>query len=109
MPRPRKTATTNNDYMSNGVSISPAKPTTGKKVKILYDGLLSKSGASQIFAHVGFGAHWDNIYDYPMSKTETGFETSIPISKADTINVCFKDPANNWDNNSGKNYSFIIE
>jgi hypothetical protein len=110
MPRVSKTASAgaSNTYMSNGVSISPAIPTAGEKVKIMYDGLLAKSGATHVYAHVGFGAAWDNLYDYQMDKTSTGFEATVPVMDADTMNLCFKDCANNWDNNSGKNYSFDI-
>ena len=108
MPRARKTVDNNNNYVSNGVSISPAIPTSGEKVKVMYDGLLSKSGASHIYAHVGFGSAWNNIYDYPMSRSDTGFETTIPVTKPETMNLCFKDCANNWDNNSGKNYVYEI-
>jgi len=108
MPRARKTVSSNNDYIPNGVSISPAIPTSGEQVKIQYDGMLAKSGASHIYAHVGFDSTWQSTYDYPMARSEMGFETTIPITKGDTMNICFKDCANNWDNNSGKNYSFDI-
>ncbi|MGI6778681.1 MAG: carbohydrate-binding protein [Acetivibrionales bacterium] len=108
MPRARKTASSNNIYISNGVTITPAVPTSGEQVKIKYDGLLAKSGAAHVYAHVGFNSSWENIYDYPMSRTEMGFETTVPVTKADTMNICFKDCANNWDNNSGSNYSFDI-
>lgn len=111
MPGINKTAAlniNNKDYMPNGVTISPAIPTAGEKVKVMYDGLLAKSGASHVFAHIGFGNNWDNLYDYRMDRTSTGFETTIPVIKSDTLNICFKDCANNWDNNSGKNYTFDV-
>lgn len=109
MPRASKsTSVQNNNYISNGIYISPAVPSVGDKVKIVYDGLLAKSGATDVFAHVGFGKNWDNVYDYRMERTDTGFEATIPVIKPDTLNVCFKDCANNWDNNSGKNYSFEV-
>jgi len=98
----------NNDYLSKGVSISPAVPSVGDRVKIKYDGILAKSGAHDVLAHVGFGSKWDNLYDYRMTRTATGFEVTVPVANADTMNVCFKDCANNWDNNSGKNYTFDI-
>jgi hypothetical protein len=104
MPRVSK----NNEYISNGVTISPAIPTSGEKVKVSYDGLLSKSGANHIYAHVGFGRNWDNSSFYQMNKGSTGFEATIPVSNGDTMNLCFKDCANNWDNNSGRNYSFDV-
>ncbi len=109
MPKAVKTAVSNNaDYIRNGVSISPAIPTVGDKVKIMYDGLLSKSGATHVYAHLGYGGTWNYTQDVPMNKTTTGFETPVPVTMADSINVCFKDCANNWDNNSGLNYTFDI-
>jgi hypothetical protein len=100
--------TKNGDYVSNGVAISPALPSTGDTVKISYDGLLAKNGANHLYAHVGFGNRWDRVTEYKMTKKSTSFEAAIPISSGDTMNVCFKDCANNWDNNSGMNYSFDI-
>ena len=109
MPRVSKAATVkNNNYEANGIHLSPAAPTPGEKVKITYDGLLAKSGAANVFARVGFGDNWSNLYDYRMERTGAGFEAVIPVVKSDTMNVCFKDCANNWDNNSGMNYSFSI-
>ena len=98
----------NMEYMEYGVSISPSMPESGSTTKIMYDGLLAKSGASHIYAHVGYGTNWNNPQYYKMSKTSTGFEATVPVADSDTFNVCFKDCANNWDNNSGKNYSFDI-
>lgn len=103
-----KSVTSNKDYLANGVSIAPSTPSVGGSAKITYDGLLSKSGATHVIAHVGFGSQWNNVYDYKMSKTATGFEVTVPVATGDTLNVCFKDCADNWDNNTGKNYSFDI-
>ncbi|MCX7746702.1 MAG: carbohydrate-binding protein [Clostridia bacterium] len=104
MPRTSKSS----EYISNGVAVSPSVPSAGENCKIVYDGLLSKSGATHLFAHIGFGNDWNNSADYEMKKITTGFEVSVPITNADTLNICFKDCADNWDNNSGKNYSFDI-
>jgi len=111
MPRVSATATTrsrNNEYINNGIAISPAIPTAGDNVRIVYDGLLVKSGASDVFAHVGFGSNWDKVSDYRMQRTSMGFEASIPVQNATTLNLAFKDCANNWDNNSGRNYVFDV-
>lgn len=105
---PRVSKSSSKEYMRNGVTIQPAIPTVGENITVVYDGLLSKSGASHVFARVGFGNNWDNEFDYPLAKTDTGFEATIPVLKSDTLNICFKDCANNWDNNSGMNYSFDI-
>lgn len=101
-------ALNNHDYFSNGVSITPTVLSAGETAKVIYDGILAKSGASQIYAKVGFGNKWDEECYFPMYRTHTGFETTIPLKAADTLNLVFKDSANNWDNNSGKNYSFDV-
>jgi hypothetical protein len=98
----------NNEYQKNGVLIQPATPLPNKTVKIVYNGLLAKSGATHVLAHVGFGQKWDHIHDYWMEETSNGFETDVPVQHADTLNIAFKDCATNWDNNSGKNYNFDI-
>lgn len=110
MPRAttRKTTNSNSDYMSNGIAISPATPAAGDQVRISYDGLLAKSGASDVYAHIGYGQNWQNNGYFRMERTMTGFEATVPVSNSDTLNLCFKDGANNWDNNSGRNYTFDI-
>jgi hypothetical protein len=69
---------------------------------------LAKNGANHIYAKVGYGNKWENESFFQMSKSSTGFETSIPVSNGDTMNLVFKDCANNWDNNSGRNYIFDV-
>lgn len=101
--------TANNQYISNGITISPAVPVAGESVRVVYDGLLTKNGASDILAHVGFGDKWENVFDYRMVKTVTGFEATIQVpNNTKNLNVCIKDCANNWDNNSGMNYTFDV-
>ncbi|WP_425059161.1 hypothetical protein SCACP_38280 [Sporomusa carbonis] len=96
-------------YHANGVFIYPAVPPAQSISRIIYNGLLPKSGATEVYAHVGLGRSWESIRDYKMTKTAHGFEASIPIPpNADILHVCFKDAANNWDNNAGANYSFIV-
>ncbi len=107
-PKATKSGKANTNYISNGVLINPSAPSIGENVTITYDGLLSKSGATHVYAHIGYGNRWENIQDVPMMRTGTSFETTIPIMKSDTLNVAFKDCANHWDNNSGKNYLFDV-
>lgn len=104
MPRTSK----NNGYLQNGISISPAVPTSGEKVKVQYDGILSKNGANDVYVHIGYGSDWLKSSFFKMNKSLTGFEASLPVDYGDTMNLCFKDSANNWDNNSGRNYSFDV-
>lgn len=93
------TATTNK-YEQNGVHVYSGSD----RVRVVYDGLLQQNGATDIYARVGFGSKWSNLYDYKMHKTSAGFETMIPVPAGEKLNIAFKDCANNWDNNSGKNY-----
>ena len=67
----------NNQFISNGITITPATPKAGESVRIIYDGLLAKSGAADVLAQVGFGARRENIFDYRMVKTTTGFEATV--------------------------------
>lgn len=97
-----------NLYRKNGIMINPGTLHPDFHVKILYDGLLKQNGATHIVAHAGFNKEWNNEHDYPMVKKSNGFEVYIPIEEADTLNVAFKDCANNWDNNSGHNYIFEV-
>ncbi len=97
-------------YHANGVLVSPEVPSTRSTAKITYNGLLSTSGATEVYAHIGYGQKWEDISDHKMKKTPHGFETSVSIPHhADSLNVCFKDSANNWDNNTGANYSFNVQ
>ena len=97
-----------NEYLADGVVISPTNPQPGQAVKLSYNGLLPKSGANNVFAHVGFGYEWQNVHDLQMTRTPAGFEATVTTSNNDTMCVAFKDSANNWDNNSGLNYNFNI-
>lgn len=110
MPRTGQSpVTANNQFITNGITITPANPAPGDSVRVVYDGLLAQSGASDVLAHVGFGSSWENSFDYRMVKTTTGFEATVQLpSQSNTLNIAFKDCADNWDNNSGRNYSFEI-
>ena len=98
----------NSKYKGNGVFIQPATPHIHSTAKVVYDGLLAKNGATHLYAHVGYGTDWNQAQDYEMRQTAHGFEATIPVQKADTLNIAFKDCANNWDNNAGKDYNFEI-
>jgi hypothetical protein len=97
-----------NEYLANGVIINPTPPQVGEAVKITYNGLLPKSGAANVFAHVGYGFEWQHSHDVQMTRTPAGFEATVTAADHDTLCLAFKDTANNWDNNSGLNYNFNI-
>lgn len=95
--------------MHPAFSISPIPKRVGDKVKIRYHGILAQAGADQIWLHTGYGTGpWQNIYDYKMSKAGDEWEHTIEITRSGRFNFCFKDSANNWDNNNGLNWSYQI-
>lgn len=96
--------------IEGGVRINPVPITAGEQVDIIYEGLLANHGADKVFLHAGFGnpQNWQKVIDYPMVKTAEGWETTVRVDNASRFNFCFKDSAGNWDNNSGKNWSYEI-
>ena len=44
-----------------------------------------------------------------MIRTELGYQAEIELTNADSLNLCFRNSNNEWDNNNGQNYSFPIE
>lgn len=98
-----------NLYYENGVLITPNVVVKGDNASVTYKGILSNSGAKSVYMHVGFGDNWENTKDIKMDKTEEGFETSLPISDDKPLKMAFKDCANNWDNNGGRNYTFEVQ
>jgi len=90
-------------------SISPTPSRVGDKVKISYHGLLAGAGADQVWLHTGYGeGPWQNLYDYPMKKVGNEWEKTVEITREGQFNFCFKDNANNWDNNNGLNWSYRV-
>ncbi|MCX7710850.1 MAG: carbohydrate-binding protein [Clostridia bacterium] len=93
-------------FENNGVRL---KDDAGM-LRVSYDGLLAKSGAEHIYAAVSYGdnTRWNHTSYLRMDKNgQNKFEAILPISGNRQINIAFKDCANNWDNNSAYNYSFI--
>jgi hypothetical protein len=91
-----------------GVQVKPLTQ-DGKQIRIRYNGLLNQSGADQVFLHGGFGDdnQWQDVKDYLMEKTSEGWEQTINIQDRQ-LNFCFRDNADNWDNNNGVNWIYRI-
>lgn len=79
------------------------------KLKISYVGNLYQNGSEEVFLHYGFGLQWDELADIKMEKTELGFQCEIDIQEYESLNLCFRNSNNEWDNNNGENYIFDIE
>ncbi len=96
-------------YSNNGVQLSEIKETPNT-LKLVYNGLLAQNGAREIYSVIGYGDNqfWEDITYIPMDKTDSQtFESVFPVNKSGNINIAFKDDLNNWDNNSGNNYTFL--
>ena len=94
-----------NSYSSSGVEIHDTRNT----LRILYSGILAKNGAKEVYAVIGYGdnLNWENVQEYPMHKLSAKkYELIFPVTRTGEINMAFKDSADNWDNNSGKNFTF---
>ncbi len=96
----------NQRYQNNGVTLSKVSDHT---VALKYDGLLAKCGAEDVYSVVGYGSNnsWENVQTVRMNRFGNSFHADIPTMHGMNINVAFKDSAENWDNNSGMNYTFI--
>lgn len=78
------------------------------KVKVSYTGKFYQGNNDKVFIHYGYGENWNNINETEMVKTELGYQTELDLQGKDTLNFCFKNQNNEWDNNCGKNYIFNI-
>ena len=78
-------------------------------VKLSYTGKLFQENAVEVYLHYGFGVNWNNVSDVKMEKTDLGFQAEINLPEEETLNFCFKDGEDNWDNNDTANYIFPIE
>ena len=79
------------------------------KVKISYTGKLFEENSEKVYLHYGYGINWDNISDVEMTKSELGYQAEIELMSSDSLNLCFRNSNNEWDNNNGQNYTFKIE
>ena len=96
-------------YYENGVIITPNVVAEGDTATVTYKGILKNSGADTVYMHVGYGDSWRNTTAVQMYRTNEGFEARLPVTDYDKLNLVFKDSANNWDNNSGRNYRFEVQ
>ena len=79
------------------------------KVKISYTGKLFEENSKNVYLHYGYGINWDNISDVEMTKSELGYQAEIELMNSDSLNLCFRNSNNEWDNNENANYIFPIE
>jgi len=78
-------------------------------VKISYTGELFQNNSGEVYIHYGFGLNWENLNEIKMERTELGFQAELNLLSNDTLNLCFRNSNNEWDNNNSENYIFPIE
>ncbi|MFZ5351529.1 MAG: carbohydrate-binding protein [Bacillota bacterium] len=94
-----------------GVQINTDRIKPNNVVEITYKGLLAQSGADEVYLHCGSSEtrEWNDIQDIRMTKLSPDlFKAHALVQDGTVFNICFRDSAQNWDNNSGSNYSFTI-
>jgi hypothetical protein len=95
--------------VGGGVTVTPLPITRGAVTTVRYNGQLSKSGAGQVYLHLGYGApnQWQQVRDIALTRSAAGWEATIRPDQPQ-LNFCFKDNAGNWDNNYRLNWSFQV-
>ena len=78
-------------------------------VKISYTGKFFEEGCEEVFIHYGFGDNWDYLNELKMDKTDLGFQIELRLIESNSLNFCFRNGNNEWDNNNNANYIFEIE
>ena len=83
--------------------------TPNTNVKISYIGKFFQDKSEHVYIRYGFGQEWENLIETEMEKTELGYQVELTLEDSPTFNFCFKNEKDEWDNNDGDNYIFIIE
>jgi len=93
-------------YSKSGVAFEKLSET---QAQIVYSGLLAKCGAQEIHGVYGYGSNqnWEGVSTVQLTKEGDVFRGIIPLEQGKNVNIAFKDSAENWDNNSGMNYTFV--
>ena len=110
----RRGPETRPDMVDDGVLVKPTPITSGQRVTIWYSGLLARHGADQVFLHYGFGpGRWQDVRDVPMKRVgwigDTPlWEAQVEVLSFGTLEFCFHDSADHWDNNNGHNWVYQI-
>lgn len=81
----------------------------GCKTSVNYDGILAQHHADRVYLHYGFDG-WNSVNTIQMDKSSGSgtFTTEIKVNGRNELNFCFKDSANNWDNNNGCDWTVDI-
>lgn len=96
----------NQPFQSNGISFTKV---SDDMATIKYDGLLAKNGADDVYTVLGYGSNsqWEDVQTVRMNRFGNSFHADVSTKHDNSVNLAFKDSAENWDNNCGMNYTFM--
>jgi hypothetical protein len=94
-------------YRNEQIELMPSATRSGDQVRIKYHGLLKNSGANKVFLYYGKDG-WHSSQLIQMQHAEDGFFIDVRAEADRELNFCFKDSANNWDNNNGFNWKVDV-
>lgn len=87
---------------------SPSPALKGGAEEIGYRGILVRHGADKVYLHYGSDG-WKNPKTVPMNRRPDGsFSCHVTCDGDKSIEFCFKDSADHWDNNSGHNWNVPV-
>ena len=81
----------------------------GSKIGLRYKGKFTVEFSNEVYVVYGYGLGWKNIREQKMTWIGDCFFAEIELEYAETFNFCFKNNFGNWDNNYGRDYSFIVK
>ena len=81
----------------------------GSKIGLRYKGKFTVEFSNEVYVVYGYGLGWKNIREQKMTWIGDCFFAEIELEYAETFNFCFKNNLGNWDNNYGRDYSFIVK
>lgn len=95
-------------HLDDRVQVDPDPVKAGGTAKIRYNGLLAKSGADRVFLHYGVDG-WKKPTTIEMTRIGDRFEGEVKTSAtARSLEFCFKDSADHWDNNNGLDWRVSV-
>ena len=95
--------------LSKNIFFNTDKLEPNTVVKVSYTGDLFQNGSEEVYIHFGFGLLWEEVSEIKMQKTELGFQAEIELKDFESLNFCFRNQDDAWDNNNGVNYTIPIE
>lgn len=93
----------------DGVNVSPTPITPGETVVVSYSGPLLHNNPQSLHLHWGIGpGDWEHVQDVAMQKEGDKYTATLEVGEPGNFEFCFRDGRDNWDNNNGRNWSYIV-